>query len=196
MDVPVTFCSEPVGERADPIACVNNQIELTENLMESNANRTTSHNTHPDSISWVNKVNDDGVLDLSVSGPSALSTTPSSVSSYKSSSSGKSVEEILNSIVQYREKESSPDPGHNPEKRRKVRKQLKLPSVMTSRDWISLKQAQEEEKEEAEQKKEERRKVRELKQKTLQEAKKVAAKKKVEHVKVSELKKKVGNHLI
>lgn len=80
-----------------------------------------------------------------------ISVTPTQNKETKTSPPS-SVEEILNSIVRYTEKDSTP------ERKRSVRKKLKLPSVMTSQGWIDLKTAEEKEKNDDEMRKKEKKK--------------------------------------
>lgn len=145
-----------------------------ENLPNDNIDQGTSvRPTHIDFenvpttlVSCINNVvNDDNVLDLSVAvqptsnmtSPIVGNSTTTPSTSSVGSSSGKSVTDILDSIIRFK-------PKSHEAKEKKVRRKLHLPSVMTSADWIALKRASEQEKEEAEKKKEERIKARKAKQ--------------------------------
>lgn len=144
---------------------------------------TPLHDITLASVNIADNFNTNTPIDLSVvdrSTPAEKSSTPLSASS---SSSGKSVEEILNSIVRFKEKKTTSD------KENTARKQLNLglPSVMTTQQWIDLSKALQDEKDEAEKQKNDRKKIREMKQKELKEKKDKISKKREEKKKLKEL---------
>lgn len=153
----------PVNPNSDPDASIThvNQDNVSPTSISciDNFNNDESNNLPAISVACFETFCDENALDLRVSPTNDSRTPPSAPSLQKtsSSSSGKSsVREILDSIVQFKEK----SPG-----KKKIRKKLRLPSVMTSRDWIALKQASELEKKDLEKKRADRKKERELKQK-------------------------------
>lgn len=179
----------------------NNLVEQKNILYCSNASDNTSStpnvchsnhltNTHETVLASVACINGEGILDLSVSGRSThFNNTPAGNStplSAASSSSGRSVSEILNSIIRFKDKSTDPDS----KKGKNVRKKLQLPSVMSSSNWIALKKASEDEKNAVEEKKEERKREREIKNKALQ-GKKIETRNRKECQKALKLKKKV-----
>lgn len=133
------------------------------NISELTDNAVLDANNYDDVLDQGDYNND--VLDLRISipyidsgnAPVAMSpqVTPiqDAITPPTSTSSGKnSIQEILNSIVRFKEK------GMLPEKKKKIRKKLHLPAVMTSQGWIDLKRASEREKADAENAKKERKK--------------------------------------
>lgn len=89
-------------------------------------------------------------LNLTIQKSHQTSISSTCTSDKKVPNASSLVEEILNSVVTYK------NSGNTATCRRK---RLQLPSVMTSKKWLDLKRATDQEKKAAESKKEERRKV-------------------------------------
>lgn len=148
------------------VGTVSGEPVTTDTSVNNFSNKDQNNETHTepvpldsnnDNFSFEGQNNELPTPCSSLSLNNGTNVTPNVINTPSPTSSGSSVEDILNSIVRFKERDSDSDSDAAP-KRRTVAKKLKLPSVMTSKGWINLKTAVEKEKEDLELKRKEKKK--------------------------------------